>query len=203
MKSDSWNILLFSSREDLDRIKLRKNRNVFEIAFNSSFSPYKPSPVLIISMPELVKLELDGRIQMEAGGFSSSEDLDVHMSEGVFLNLNGFEAGDAQFVMNGSGELHAFLSAETINLVCRGDSIVRIGGRVHNLNLKSDGASHIDGTMLLTDNVDLQLKGLSEIRITPDISMKILSRDEAVIYYSDRYMDGQPENEGNAILRKY
>ena len=140
---------------------------------------------------------------MEAGGFSSQSALDVRMEPGSFLNLNGFESSMAEFTLSGPCILHAFLSAETINITNEGRSVARMGGRAQNLHIKSQGRSKIDGTLLLVDNVYMQLSGLCEIRITPDVQMNIISSDKAVIYYSDKYMDNPPAVEGDAILRKY
>lgn len=203
LEADTWDILISCSREDINNVKLRKNGEFFEISYKQTVDSVRPSPVLIISMPELLAIRLAGAVQMEAGGFSSSSTLEVRMEPGAFLNLNGFESSLADFTLSGPCELHAFLSAETINITNEGSSIVRMGGRAENLHIQSQGRSKIDGTLLLVDNVFMQLSGLCEIRITPDVQMNVNSSDKAVIYYSDKYMDQPPVAEGNAILRKY
>lgn len=166
-------------------------------------SSVSPSPVVVITMPELRSIELSGQVQMEAGGFSSDNDLNVQMGPGTFLNLSGFEAREAHFSMEGPCTLHAFLSADTIRMSGEGRTDVRMGGRARNLQLHSKGRSKIDGTLLLVDNVNLDLEGLCEVRITPDSTLTVTSTDEAVIYYNDKYMDEPPIVEGQAILRKY
>lgn len=140
---------------------------------------------------------------MEAGGFSSDSELHVVLERSAFLNLNGFESSQADFLLNGPCKLHAFLSAETIKFSSSGSVDVRMGGRAQNLNIQSSGPGRFDGSLLLVDNVNLELSGLSEIRITPDAQMNVSSSDKALIYYSDEYMDYPPTVEGNAILRKY
>jgi len=203
IKSENWDIHISSSREDISSIKLRKNNNVFEISRKVDSPVISPSPVIIISMPELVAISLSGIVQMEAGGFSSDLNLEVNMGPGTFLNLSGFESSHAEFIMNGPCKLHAFMSARTIEVHSNGSASVRMGGRAINLNLQAHGQARFDGSLLLVDNVNMELTGLSEIRITPDVRMEISSSDEAIIYYSDKYMDEQPITEGNAILRKF
>lgn len=60
MKSDIWDIHISSSREDMANIKLRKNRNVFEISQKEERIARSSSPVIIISMPELSAILLAG-----------------------------------------------------------------------------------------------------------------------------------------------
>ncbi|MBI9099603.1 MAG: DUF2807 domain-containing protein [Spirochaetaceae bacterium] len=203
IKSESWDILISCSREDEKKIKLRRNNNIFEISYREGSLTGFSSPVIIISMPQLRSVDLSGSVQMEAGGFSSSSNLEIHMEAGSFLNLNGIECTEAHFSLNGSCELHAFLSARSINIDSQGNSIVRMGGRGEDFLLQSEGPSRFDGSLLLVDNVDLRLTGLCEVRITPDIQMTVSSTDMAIVYYSDKYMDVPPVVEGDVILRKY
>ena len=202
-KSDQWDIHVFSSREDRHNVKFRKRNNVFEISLKGETPHHGLSPVIIISMPNLYSLDLSGLVQMEAGGFTSENDLEVNLGQGCFLNLNGFEMENASFQMSGPSELHAFISAESIHMNNSGRTTVRMGGRAINFHFHTDGQSKIDGTLLLVDNVNLNLIGENEIRITPDVSLTVQSRDRSLIYYSDKYMDSEPEVQGNAILRKY
>lgn len=203
IKSDTWDIHISCPRDDIHNIKLRKNSNVFEISLKEENLLQSPSPVIIITMPELTAITLAGLVQMEAGGFSSESELVVKLERGAFLNLNGFESSQADFSLDGPSQLHAFISAKTIEFRSTGSADVRMGGRAHNLNIRSSGPCRFDGSLLLVDNVNMELKGLSEIRITPDVQMNIFSSDEALIYYSDDYMDNAPIVEGRAILRKY
>ncbi len=202
IQSDIWDIHISCSRDDLQNIKLRKNSNVFEISVKEERAFQSPSPVIIITMPELTAISLAGSVQMEAGGFSSDSELIVSLKQGAFLNLNGFESSRADISMSGPSKLHAFMSAETIEFTSSGSADVRMGGRAQNLNIRASGPCRFDGSLLLVDNVNLDLEGLSEIRITPDVQMNISSSDEALIYYSDEYMDKAPIVEGRAILRK-
>lgn len=203
IKTDKWDIHISCNREDLNNIKFRKNSDVFEISRKEPGQAGVPSPVIIISMPELLSVSLKGLVQMEAGGFSSSDKLDVAMEGGAYLNLNGFESSNTIFNITGSCKLHAFLSSDTIHFISKGNPIVRMGGRARDLIVQSEGPLRFDGSLLLVDNVDLQLTGVSEVRITPDVQMNISSTDEALIYYSDKYMDNLPVVSGPAILRKY
>jgi len=203
LKSDVWDIHVSCAREDLISIKLRKHSEVFEISMAQGRNPALPSPVIVISMPDLREIFLNGAVQMEAGGFSSDSELKAVINPGAFLNLSGFECSSADFYIKGPSEMHAFLSAVSIRIFSEGTSIVRMGGRAEHLLVDSKGRARIDGSLLLVDIVDLQLEGISEVRITPDIEMNINSRDNAVIYYSDKYMDSPPVTVGNAILRKY
>ena len=203
IKSENWDIHISFVTEDQNNIKLRKNSNVFEISMNPDRIPGLPTPVVILSMPELISLNLSGAVQMEAGGFSSDKEFEVVMNPGVFLNLNGFECSSVYFTLAGPCELHSFLSACDIYISNTGSSIVRMGGRAENLTIISNGRARIDGSLLLVDNVNLNLEEISEIRITPDNQLTISSVDKAIIYYSDKYMDNPVINEGSAILRKY
>lgn len=203
IKSDEWDIHITSERDDLNFVKLRKYQSVFEMTMKEGRNRAAQSPVVVISMPDLVGIDISGLVQMEVGGFSSSADLVINQEAGSFLNLNGFECSKAEFNVNGPSKLHAFLSADNINILSKGSTDIRMGGRAQNLYIKSEGRSKIDGSLLLVDNVDLELTGVSEIRITPDIQMNIKSTDKAMIYYNDAYMDADPVNEGNAILRNY
>ncbi|MDA3812606.1 MAG: DUF2807 domain-containing protein [Spirochaetaceae bacterium] len=203
IKSEIWDIHISCAREDVNYVKLRKNSNTFEISMNAGRRIEMPSPVIVISMPQLVQISLTGLVQMEAGGFSSQSDLSVTLNPGSFLNLSGFECSKANFTINGSSKLHVFMSAQRIELFSEGSPSVRIGGRAENLYITTNGNAKIDGSLLLVDFVNLELKGLSEVRITPDRELKISSTDQAVIYFSDKYMDSPPIVEGNAILRKY
>jgi hypothetical protein len=166
---------------------------------------------------EFDSLSIDGQFRVR---IIKSEIWDIHIScaredvnyvklrknsntPGSFLNLSGFECSKANFTINGSSKLHVFMSAQRIELFSEGSPSVRIGGRAENLYITTNGNAKIDGSLLLVDFVNLELKGLSEVRITPDRELKISSTDQAVIYFSDKYMDSPPIVEGNAILRKY
>lgn len=203
LESENWDVFISCSREDLNFIKLRKNNNIFEISRTSDSLSISSSPVIIISMPKLIAVSLSGIVQMEAGGFSSDENLDVSMGPGTFLNLSGFESSQATFALNGSCELHAFMSALMIEINSSGSSLVRMGGRAEHLTITAGGRGKFDGSLLFADYVELELTGLSEVRITPDIQMRITSTDKALVYYNDKYMEDQPISVGNAILRKF
>lgn len=195
--------MAFSSRDDQDCLKFRNRNGTFEVRSTGTMDLSRPSPVLIISMPELVSLKLRGPVQVEAGGFSGIRDFSVDMGPGVFLSINSLDAENADFLLAGNCRLRAFVATRSISMESSGNPNVTLGGHSGSFSFVSEGSSKMDGTMLLVDSVDLDLKGMSEIRITPDESMKIHSLDSAVIYYNDRYMENPPEVEGPAILRKY
>ncbi len=203
LESDIWDIHISSTHADLKNIKIRKNGNEFELIMLPGRDLMLPVPVVVITMPVLKKLTLFGSLQVEAGGFSSEEELQVLLSPGTFLNLSGIECSNADFYLNGPCELHAFLSAVTININSEGSSMIRMGGRAENLFLESEGRIRIDGSLMLVDNVNLILTGIGEVRITPDVRLQVKSSDKSVIYYSDKYMDEPVVNIGNAILKKY
>jgi hypothetical protein len=203
LKSENWDIKIACERIDLNSIKLRKKSNVFEISMKDGSSPVVQSPVIIISMPLLESLAISGPVQMEIGGFSSQSNMSITQGAGSFLNINGFECAKADFLMEGPSVLHAFLSADDIHIKSSGSTTVRMGGRALNLSIESDEGAKIDGSLLLVDTVNLDLVGVSEIRITPDVELNIKSTGKAMIYYKDEYMDTIPVSEGSAILRKY
>lgn len=203
IKTENWDIRLFSTRQDRNKVRLRNRGGLFEISMEEGGTSASLPPVVVITMPDLRKIDISGEVQMEAGGFSSTSDLQVSMGPGTYLNLNGFEASEVLFNMDGPCTLHAFLNADTIKMNGDGKTTVRMGGRAQNLELRSSGRSRMDGSLLLVDNVDLDLQGLCEIRIAPDNTLTIRSTDEAVIYYRDGYLDEPPRLEGHAILRKY
>lgn len=203
MKANEWDIRVFSSREDSRLYRIRYGDGTFYISFPDRSGSTDPTPVVVISMPDLYNIELKGPVQMEAGGFSSLSDLKVSLGENSYLNLNGFEATKVDFVLNNQSILHAFLSADDVDLRGSGSFSVRMGGRVNKLYLSSDSRSRFDGTMLLVDHGELHLSGKSEIRLTPQSSLIIYSTDEALIYYNDDFIKEAPVVEGPAILRKY
>jgi len=92
---------------------------------------------------------------------------------------------------------------EDMKILSSGVVTIRLGGRAQNFKFLSDQTSRLDGSMLLVDNAELDLQGKSEIRLTPDLSLSVKSRDEALIYYNGEYFKDEPVVEGPAILRKY
>lgn len=203
INSEGWDIHIACERSDLSSIKLRKNMNTFEISLKEGLASVGQPPVVVISMPLVLHIDLAGPVQMEVGGFSSDLDFTVSQESGSVLNISGFECSKADFLISGLSILHAFLSSDDIHIFNSGSNEVRMGGRSENLFIESEGRSRIDGSLLLVDYVKMQLSGMAEIRITPDKQMHIISSDQAIIYYNDDYMDTIPVSEGNAILRKY
>lgn len=203
MKADEWDVRVFCSREESNSIKIRDRDEIFEISIGDRPLPGSPPPVVVITMPELCCINLEGPVEMEAGGFSSSAPLSVTMRRGSYLNLKGFETPEARFLLDGPSVLHAFLSADLIDFKGSGPVTVRLGGRAERLAFISDSPSRLDGTMLLIDKAELDLKGRSEIRLSPDTSLIVKSTDEALIYYNGDYLKEEPQIEGPALLRKY
>ncbi|MBB6478375.1 GIN domain-containing protein [Spirochaeta isovalerica] len=203
MQAEDWDVRVFSSREDSGSIKIRHRNEIFQIRINERPVTQAPTPVIVITMPELTSLELEGAVEMEAGGFSSNLPLNVLMKSGAYLNINGFEASESIFTMEGPCILHAFLSVDRMEINSTGKMAARLGGRMEELFLSAESSSRLDGTMLLVDRVELDLKGICEIRISPDQSLSVRSDDESIIYYNGEYLKEEPSVYGPALLRKY
>jgi len=203
IKDEKWDVRVFSSREESNSIKVRFRNDIFQISISEREYPHSPPPVVVVTMPELTLIDLDGPVEMEARGFTTASELCVSMGPSSFLNLNGFEASQAVFELEGPCTLHAFLSVEDMKILSSGVVTIRLGGRAQNFKFLSDQTSRLDGSMLLVDNAELDLQGKSEIRLTPDLSLSVKSRDEALIYYNGEYFKDEPVVEGPAILRKY
>jgi hypothetical protein len=116
-----------------------------------------------VMMPALSGLHLSGASQAVVNGFSSTRDLDVHLTGASGLR-GDVEAGDVAFHLSGA-------------------SNVTLAGYARALTLAASGASQVHLAELTVEDAEVKVSGASTVTVNPSGRLDVRASGASHVYY--------------------
>jgi hypothetical protein len=128
-----------------------------------SYNVRKATMEAVVTLPELVGVELSGASQGTVTGFESERALGVELS--------------------GASSLRG--SIETGDLGCKasGSSTVTLAGSGRNLTVDASGASQVDLSDLAVDDTEVEASGASTVTVNPGGTLDVEASGASRVYY--------------------
>jgi hypothetical protein len=163
-QSDSYDIEVTAEKEDIDNLKVWKKGDALNFYISKENYNLRGEVNIKINMPSLTAISLsggaEGNIVMEV----SSESFDAALS--------------------GGSELNGELKCGNINMSLSGGSEITLKGKGEDAEIAGSGSSSFNLKEFSVRNVDTQLSGGSNVKITMDGSLNAMqSGGSNLIYY--------------------
>jgi Putative auto-transporter adhesin, head GIN domain len=108
-------------------------------------------------------------------------------SGGGDIFLKGLiNADDLRVDLSGGGNMEGKLNANRLNIEQSGGSSVELTGKVMDLNLESSGGGNLKGYGLVTDNATIHSSGGSDVELTVNKELSVVSSGGSDVRYKGR-----------------
>lgn len=138
----SYSIKITADDNLFDYIEVSKTDDALTIGLKSGYTYQNVTLRAEIAMPDLTKVELSGGAQGTATGFTSSHDVELNLSGGSTISLDG-AANDLTISASGGSHLNLsdfHVNDATVNLSGGSSATVKLDGR---LDGDLSGGSHL------------------------------------------------------------
>ena len=118
-------------------------------------------PRVIITMPELARLDSSGATDGTVTGFRSDGELDISMSGASKVDLGDISVVTATVDMSGASQVTGYIQTDNIELEVNTASKVRLEGSTNYLTVEASGASKLELQDFISQNADITLRDAS------------------------------------------
>ncbi len=165
VKSDSFSVVVYVDDNIVNYLEVRRSGNWLIIDLESGHDYNNLILTAEVYMPTIENLKGSGAIAVSMNGFSTPTNLD-----------------DFDIELSGASAFSGNFDADNCDIVLSGASVININGLCSNLYLEASGASQLnmgnfvtesayfvlsgasDGTIHVTDHLDVTLSGVSVLR---------------------------------------
>lgn len=165
IKGKVYNIQKTGKDHIVDNIEIEQNGKVLSISLNDKYLNIGSKPKIIITTPDLEELELSGANICSIEKFSGKS-IDVRLSGASSANLN--------------------LDYDKANIELSGVSKLNIGGKINKIQYSVTGASGINSKNLVSQNVEINITGASQIAIGKTDSIEGTASGACKIEYTGK-----------------
>lgn len=119
---------------------------------------------VMITLPCLEKLLVNGAADAEIYNYTSDKDLDVMVNGAGDFEVKSIKVPSLTFTVNGAGDIEADgLNVETLTVSVNGAGDVDLSGKAHTANLSVAGAGDIDASELDVEHTNIRKSGFASI----------------------------------------
>lgn len=120
----------------------------------------------VVTLPWLRRVSADGHSDVTVTGFYGDTPVTFAASGSSSLTVQGLTLGTTTVRLSGRSSINGTLSAATLRLRMSDGSVSMLGGGLHRLLVRADGASHGFMPNMLTDRLRASLAGGSVLLAT-------------------------------------
>jgi hypothetical protein len=158
-QSDNYSIAISAYESIIPYLNIYKTGNALKIKLRSGYFT-NHEPLVRITMPQLVSLEVSGASRGTAEGFSSGNNMNIEVSGASSLETD-FSAADTRIEVSGASKLNGTLIIENLVMMISGASRCELQGDTDYCSAEVSGASHLDALKLEMEDVDITVSGAS------------------------------------------
>ncbi len=137
----------------------------------------------VITMPQLVKLDLSGASKGNVQDFKSTNDLELQVSGASQLNLINMEAANTTGEISGASKVSGQLNSQKVQLKVSGASRCELTGAATNVTLDVSGASQAVAKDFQTQNADVSVSGASKATINASGTLSVDATGASTLEY--------------------
>ena len=157
----------------------------------------------VITMPELLSLDLSGASRVTAGGFSSSENLNLDLSGASFLDVRNVTAGKTSVDVSGASRVSGRMEMADGSFDLSGASSVELDGSARDVVIDGSGASTIRLADFAVADADVELSGASTATVNASGTLDVdLSGASALSYLGNPSLGRVDVSGGSRMSRE-
>ncbi|MBB6478374.1 head GIN domain-containing protein [Spirochaeta isovalerica] len=201
-QSDRFSLIVYADKSTAAKMLVEKRGRTLVLGMKPFSGPgWNKSPKAVITMPELVSVEMSGASSMIAAGFRSDRSFSVDISGASSLEID-ITASSADLEMSGASNLKAVLEVPEVRLEISGSSDLELVGRGGRLKAKISGASSGDLSDFKLSEASIDLSGSSDLTIRLDGKLDLDASGASKLYYSGDVNLGSIELSGASSLKE-
>ena len=179
-QSDSYDIEVTAEKEDIDNLKVWKKGDALNFYISKESYNLRGEVNIKIKMPSLTAISLSGGAEGNIVMDVSSESFDAALS--------------------GGSELNGELKCGNINMSLSGGSEITLKGKGEDVEIAGSGSSSFNLKEFSVRNVDSQLSGGSNVKITMNGTLNTMqSGGSNLIYYGDVDLENTMFSGGSGV----
>jgi hypothetical protein len=160
------------------------------------------SQEVVITMPELRRLELSGSSRAWVTGFSTTDSVGYELSGASRMTLENIKSGDAAFKLSGASEVTGATVTSQADFDLSGASTIELKGSASDITIGGSGASDFMLEDFPVENARISLSGSSSAIVKLDGRMDLdLSGASEVEYIGDPRL-GDMNLSGNSRVER-
>lgn len=204
-QSDTYSVVVSARESSFSRLDIRQSGDTLYIGIRAGI--YNDSdPGVVVTMPQLDKLDISGVCEGKVAGFDSTADLEIYVSGTSTLDMN-MKAGNTVLHADGATEITGDLTSAETEIELSGVSELDMNLKTGKTVIKVYGSSEMKGNLQALD-LQLDLEGVSKCELTgsagdtvlfvsgssemdsPDLVLQNADVELSGSSYADIYTDG-------------
>jgi len=162
-RAETFKVTLSTDDNLIHRVLISLEQKTLKIRIEAPATFFPSSLKLVITMPEIVSLNLSGDARAVLTGFKSTDDFTLFLSE--------------------HSSLHGYLEAGTVQFHVSDASQVSLKGKALMLELESSGGSKIDLEEFSLNSAAVKLDEVSEAILAVSGKFDVVLNNKSRIYY--------------------
>jgi hypothetical protein len=142
-------------------LDLSQDGDTLKITMKPGYVFSKATQRVVITLPDLERLELSGASRADVTGFVSSDNLDFKISGASRMDVSGVSASDISVQLSGASQAGGSLTMTNGDFELSGASTLNIEGSARDISLDASGASRADLSDFTVTNARINLSGAS------------------------------------------
>lgn len=200
-KADKFSVLIIADKSLKDELIVKKKGNSLYLGLKPfSFLKVK-SPKAIITMPELLSVDLSGASSIIAAGFNSANNFSCDLSGSSSMEID-IIAGNVFIESSGASDIYAVLESESVDIDLSGSSDLEIIGMSLDLTADLTGGASADLRDFEIKNADIEISGNSDIHINMDGILNIDASGSSNMYYTGNVTMGDIDLSGSSTIKE-
>lgn len=162
-QSDSYSVIVSTKENIVDHLDVYQSGNTLHIGFKFGFYSHDGT-VVMVTLPQLNKLEVSGSCQGKATGFDSTGDLEINVSGASAVDMK-IKAGQTGIDISGASKITGELTSTDTQIKLEGASHLNMSLKTGKIEMDVSGSSDVTGVLQALDS-QFKISGASNCDMT-------------------------------------